>query len=227
LIGKECGTNNNWWYSWDYVSGGARVHFASINTEVYYVYVDEFPPPDLTPQMIAQYKWLDQDLEQARENGADWIVVYGHRPMYCSNVDGTDCTYDAEVLRRGVNGTTQWGLEEILGRHKVDIYLCGHEHSYERTFPVYQGVWEKQLNHTFINPESPTHIISGSAGCQEDYDYFDDVFYGPWSVLRSASYGYGHLRVYNSSHLYWDQLLSEGQAGLDYLWIIKDAALRV
>ncbi len=32
-------------------------------------------------------------------------------------------------------------------------------------------------------------IFAGAAGCDEDLDYYDHVFYGPWSALRSASYG--------------------------------------
>jgi hypothetical protein len=44
---------------------------------------------------------------------------------------------------------------------------------------------------------------------------------GPWSVVRSSTYGYGHLTVYNSTHLYWEQLLDEGRGGKDPLWIIK------
>jgi len=216
------GSTNNWFYSWEYMSGGAKVHFASINTEVYYVYVDQYPPPDLVPQMKAQYEWLQQDLLTAKQNGADWLIVYGHRPMYCSNVDGTDCTYDAEVLRHGYNGTTDYGLEEVIKKAGVDLYISGHEHSYERTFPVYQGLIDVQANNTYTNPKYPAHIITGSAGCQENYDTFDYVFYGPWSVLRSSSWGYGHLKVYNSTHLYWDQALDEGRSGWDTLWVIKD-----
>ena len=44
----------------------------------------------------------------------------------------------------------------------------------------------------------------------------------PWSVVRSATYGYGHLVVHNRTHLQWDQLLDEGRGGTDQLWIIKD-----
>ena len=47
-----------------------------------------------------------------------------------------------------------------------------------------------------------------------------------WSPLwprmhHSASYGFGHLIIHNTSHLYWEQLLNEGQGGKDTLWIVK------
>lgn len=65
------------------------------------------------------------------------------------------------------------------------------------------------------------HIVTGAAGCPENLDYFAPVQQHPWSVVRSSTYGFGHLIVYNSTHLYWEQLLSEGAGGKDPLWIIK------
>lgn len=73
----------------------------------------------------------------------------------------------------------------------------------------------------YVDPLYPTHIISGAGGCREYYDYYDEVFYGAWSVLRSSTYGYGHLTVHNATHLYWEQLLDEGHGGKDTLWIVK------
>ena len=111
------------------MSGGACVHFAAINTEMYYDYVDEETPPDYSSQRAAQYAWLDHDLAKARAN-CDWVIVYGHRPMYCSDVDSLgDCTSDAQVLREGYKG--QFGMDDIIARHHVDIYFTAHEHSYE------------------------------------------------------------------------------------------------
>lgn len=216
-LGQASGSGNNWWFSWEYLSGGAKVHFVAINTEMYYDYVDEFTPPDYSEQRKAQYEWLDQDLAKGRQE-ADWLIVYGHRPMYCSDVDSLgDCTSDAQVLREGYKG--QYGMDSIIAKHNVDIYFTAHEHSYERIFPVYNGKVDKQHNHTHVNPKYPVHIVSGSAGCQEGLEWFDDVFIPSWSVVRSGTYGYGHLIVHNATHLYWEQLLDEGKLGKDHLWI--------
>ena len=52
-----------------------------------------------------QYKWLLNDLQEANtpKNRASrpWIIAYGHRPMYCSNVDVFGCLMDAPKLRKG------------------------------------------------------------------------------------------------------------------------------
>ena len=219
------------WFSWEYKSGGALVHVVAINTEMYYDYVIEgVTPPDYSEQRKAQYQWLDMDLAAARKN-ADWVIVYGHRPMYCSDVDSLgDCTSDAQVLREGYvyNSSTpaQWGMDDLIARHNVDMYFTAHEHSYERIFPVWQGHIDVQQNHTHHNPRYPVHIVTGSAGCQEYLEWFDDVFVPAWSVVRSPTYGYGHLIVHNETHLYWDQLLDEGRGGRDWLWIERDATRR-
>ena len=48
------------------------------------------------------------------------------------------------------------------------------------------------------------------------------VWWPLWPRMHhSASYGFGHLIIHNSSHLYWEQLLNEGQGGKDTLWIVK------
>ena len=212
------------WFSWEYLSGGARVHFVAINSEMYFDYVDENPAPDYSAQRAAQYAWLDADLAKARAS-ADWVIVYGHRPMYCSDVDSLgDCTSDAQVLREGYKGA--FGMDAIIAKHHVDLYFGAHEHSYERIFPVYAGRMDPQQNHTHRNPLYPVHIITGSAGCSEGLEWFDDVFVPSWSVVRSGTYGYGHLRVHNATHLYWEQLLDEGKQGLDTLWIVHDSSRR-
>jgi hypothetical protein len=219
VLGKNSGSNNNWYFSWEYVSGGALVHMAAISTEIYYVYVDNEQPPDFSIQRQQQYEWLQKDLASAKSRGASWLIVYGHRPMYCSNIDDPpSCWNDTDKLKNGLNDT--FGLEEILHDFDVDIYLSGHQHSYERTFPVYQEGSEQQDNHTYVSPSLPIHIITGNAGNQEDLDWFGDM-YAPWSAVRSATYGYGHLVVYNKTTLYWEQLIAEGAAS-DWLWVVKE-----
>ena len=53
------------------------------------------------------------------------------------------------------------------------------------------------------------------------FDNFDEVFFGPWSAYRSATYGYGRMTIHNATHLHWAQLIDEGHAGTDELWIQK------
>ncbi len=53
----------------------------------------------------AQHDWLVQDLTYAtapkNRSVRPWIIAYGHRPMYCSNLDNDDCTTSKSVIREG------------------------------------------------------------------------------------------------------------------------------
>jgi len=51
----------------------------------------------------SQQDWIEADLSAANNNRhiTPWIVAYGHRPMYCSNDDGDDCTKNTSLVRLG------------------------------------------------------------------------------------------------------------------------------
>ncbi|MEA5480642.1 metallophosphoesterase [Pseudanabaena galeata UHCC 0370] len=68
----------------------------------------------------AQLAWLDQQLAQST---APWKIVYGHHPLYSSG-------------RHGSNPELTAKLAPIFAKHKVPLYLCGHDHGYERSIPL-------------------------------------------------------------------------------------------
>ena len=68
----------------------------------------------------AQLTWLDQQLAQST---APWKIVYGHHPLYSSG-------------RHGNNPELTAKLAPIFAKHKVPLYLCGHDHGYERSIPL-------------------------------------------------------------------------------------------
>ena len=73
--------------------------FISFSTEFYY-YVNYG-----MAQIYHQYEWLERVLIEANrpENRAKhpWIITLGHRPMYCSDADGDDCTFHNSLIRTG------------------------------------------------------------------------------------------------------------------------------
>ncbi|CAH0727268.1 unnamed protein product, partial [Brenthis ino] len=192
------GSYESMFYSFDI----GPVHFISISTEFYYFLEYGF-------KMVAnQYEWLKRDLEEATkpENRSKrpWIIIYGHRPMYCGNV-GDDCWNNFLPNRVGLP-VFGCGLEPLLRQYGVDAVVWAHEHSYERSWPLYDlRVYNGSLEHPYVNPGAPVHIITGSAGCQEGTDNFNP--HPPaWSAFRSADYGYSRLEAHNHTHLYIEQV---------------------
>lgn len=195
------------------------VHFISISTEVYYFL--NYGLKSLT----MQYQWLEKDLKRAVENRSErpWIIVFGHRPMYCSNHNEADCNNHETILRVGLPLIHFFGLEDLFYKSGVDVLIWAHEHSYERLWPLYNyKVFNGSLQEPYRNPGAPVHIITGSAGCKEGRTEF--LGNRPqWSAFNSTDYGYTKLKAHNATHLYFEQVSvdKKGQV-IDSFWIIKD-----
>jgi phosphodiesterase/alkaline phosphatase D-like protein len=63
------------------------VHFIMISTE-----------HDLIPYS-RQYEWLQQDLKNINRSKTPWVILGGHRPMYCSQVDPGNSTFSLVKTR--------------------------------------------------------------------------------------------------------------------------------
>lgn len=188
--GVDDGQMNNFYYSFN----AGPVHFVGFSTEFYY-----FVKYSGLPALHAQYEWLKEDLafasspEQRRLR--PWIVVFGHRPMYCSSRDNDDCTKETNILRKGFLGA--YALEKLFYEFGVDVELYSHEHQYERFLPIYDG---KVYNGTdddlnpYYNPLAPVHLISGSAGCQERIDPFEGHS-ATGSIKQIADYGFTRIKA--------------------------------
>ncbi len=137
----------------------------------------------------------------------------------CSNTDD-DC------IKPGSGGATiQPYVEKLFYDQGVDIEMWAHEHSYERTWPVYNFT---VTQYNYINPKAPVHLISGAAGCNEDSGLCENPILhskGDWSAYRTFGYfhpySYGHLRPYNNSAMYWDQIRSTDMHRYDQIDIIQ------
>jgi 3',5'-cyclic AMP phosphodiesterase CpdA len=74
----------------------------------------------------AQTTWLERTLAAARADAAiDWIIVQMHQDATSSSATGNGSDL----------GIRQAWLP-LFDRYQVDLVLCGHDHDYERSFPV-------------------------------------------------------------------------------------------
>ncbi|GFS24975.1 purple acid phosphatase [Elysia marginata] len=194
-------TEESLWYS---INIG-HAHFISINTE------------SLNQDSalgMKQLDWLRQDLLEANMHREfqPWIVVMGHKPMYCTkSVMEQICDKDFSALRDT--------LEDLFYEFGVDIYFSGHKHCYERSWPLYQG---KVFQNDYINPMAPVYVIIGSMG----YEYLiDKQRSDPHWLAFASSDGtkelFGRLIIHNSTSLFWSVHAAFTNEEVDKLWIIQ------
>lgn len=213
------GNSENLFYSFDL----GPAHFISIDSEAYY-YLNYGKSP-----LINQFDWLVKDLKEANQpenrKKRPWIIVYGHKPMYCSNVWKDDCAFKAAKVRVGLpeKNWYEYGLEELFYKAGVDLELWGHQHAYERLWPVYDyKVKNGSTQYPNTNPKAPVHITIGTAGSKYDITPFKDPR-PDWSAARLTDYGYSILEIRNQTHLHFQQIsVDKGGEVIDDAWIIKD-----
>ena len=164
------GDSENMFYSFNV----GPVHFISVSTEYYYFLNYGFK------MLVKQYNWLVADLEEAAkpENRAKqpWIVLVGHRPMYCTTKDKDDCSKRTTFTRVGLPPHGLFGMEELLMRFNVDLAIWAHEHDYERFWPMYDyKVLNGSLEQPYVNPRGPVQLITGSA-VRHLFDILHEMF---------------------------------------------------
>ncbi len=107
----------------------------------------------------AQLPWLEKELSRSN---APWKIVYGHHPIYSS----------------GVYGNTQAFIENLsplFKKYGVQLYINGHEHSYERTRPI----------------DGTTYLITGNGGA-----HLRPVGRSPWTEYSVSRYGFTAFEVF-------------------------------
>tara|TARA_B100001750_G_scaffold227878_1_gene221893 strand:- start:1936 stop:3261 length:1326 start_codon:yes stop_codon:yes gene_type:complete len=135
---------------------------------------------DYTPSST-QYSWLEQDLASVNREETPFVVVYGHKPMYSSN-----SYHGSEVELRTA-------LEELYVNQGVDLVIAGHDHFYERTWPVSSElVVNTGIDNLFSRGHAPIHLVIGIAG-RSAYEELDEP-QPEWSAYReNSSYGWTRL----------------------------------
>ncbi|XP_075545962.1 acid phosphatase type 7-like [Dermacentor variabilis] len=213
----KSGNFNNFFYSFDI----GPAHIISYSTEFYFFLKFGWH------QVPQQYDWLEKDLQEANlpENRAKrpWIITMSHRPMYCSNVRFRDCNSNTSIARKGFPLTKMYGLEKLFFKYGVDLHFTGHQHSYERLWPVYDGVvYNGTSTDPYVNPRAPVHVVTGAAGNSEFLSPFvpDPK---PWSAMRISDYGFTKLHLINRTHIQLQQISTrEKPRVVDAVHIVKD-----
>jgi predicted phosphodiesterase len=90
-----------------------------------------------------QYKWLDSELA---DSDAKWKFVYHHHPAWSSAFNDYGRTTGA-ARETTANVRHLFALYE---KHHVDVVFNGHQHFYERTWPIRAGQVDRQNGVVYI-----------------------------------------------------------------------------
>jgi hypothetical protein len=209
--------NSSYYYSLNI----GRAHMIALSTEIFFY--------DKKPQIDRMMKWLEEDLITANQhrNEVPWIIAMAHKPLYC----GIDTRYDINEKFFSNNDDcltqtfiTRKYLEEILYKYKIDLFIGAHVHDYERHAAIYMNMTfpsEIDTPNSHHNPRAPIHIIEGIAGNRQLREPLTETPHD-WVRFMSLDYGYGVLKVLNTTHMYWEQINSETEEVIDTLMISKD-----
>ncbi|KAK3102068.1 hypothetical protein FSP39_008520, partial [Pinctada imbricata] len=190
------------WYSLDI----GKAHFVCLSTEVFF---------SDTKNIYTEMDWLVKDLENANANRKKipWIIVMTHRPLYCSAEDkNEDCTSANSIVRKH--------FEDMFYFYGVDLVISGHQHLYERTYPLYKS---HALAYNYLDPKGPVHLIIGTMGNPYITEY-GSKSRGAWSSVvlsEKEREMYGHLIIHNSTHLNWEVRSAHDNDVNDGMWMIQ------
>ncbi len=133
----------NQYYSFDY----ENAHFLVLSTELI--------------SSTSQFNFAEDDLQSASsDSGTDWIFVFMHKPMYTSPTN------------HGPNAEMRDRYHPLFERYDVDIVLYGHNHNYERSYPIrYDDVGNPATpivttteTQTYTNPDGIIFATVGTGG---------------------------------------------------------------
>jgi hypothetical protein len=140
LDGREYGKENApFYYEQFALPGNERWYSLDFGPDLHVVCLDSEVPPDEFP---TQASWLESDLAAT---DAEWIVVAFHRPPYSSGDHGND----EDVQEHWV---------PIFEDYGVDLVFSGHDHNYERSYPIKDGVRASSTE------EGVTYVANGAWG---------------------------------------------------------------
>ncbi len=105
-----------------------------------------------------QLAWLEQELSRSN---APWKVVFGHHPIYTSGL-------------YGVNRAFVHTLTPLFQKYRVQLYINGHDHDYERTRPI----------------DGTTYLICGAGAATRP------VFRSEWTVHSASQLSFAAFEVY-------------------------------
>ena len=212
-------------------SSGAGGRYYSVNVGLAHLVVLDFnvyynTEPDAI--RTAQLAWLDADLSAVDRSVTPWVLVTAHMPVFCSSItlDGIfsdeDARYRVDVMGedpmavaarapyKGCTGTgvdnveaTRKDVEPLFVKYGVDMFLCGHEHNSEISYPTRNGV---PTAYNYDSPAATVYVVEGAGGAPT-LDLFGGA--APFTRRQDSSWGFGRVTIINASTLVYERVQND------------------
>lgn len=196
--------NNERWYSLNY----SNMHIIILSTSLD-SYSKNTASLDSYLKMSAQYAWFVNDLKAAANDTMHpWKIISFHDPPY--NTGGHNGDSDVQRL-----------LSPLISQYKVDLVFNGHNHYYERTYPLKGGganptVVNTNL-HYYKNPDGVIYVTTGSCGAP-----LYDVGSAYFLAVAVKKYHFAKISVFTNNSLHMETFLDDGTTLIDDFWIEKN-----
>ena len=112
-----------------------------------------------------------------------WIIVFTHFPFYNSG-----SVYGSDIIQRSV-------LVPIFEEFGVDIVFSGHEHVYERTYPIRSEIVTDADPGSYKDSQGIIFVVTGGGG-RDLYSFSSEI--PAWSAYREAIHNYVKVSVSES-----------------------------
>src|SRR6266516_3101190 len=109
----------------------------------------------------AMYHWLERDLNA---NANQWLLAYWHHPPYSDGSHKSDLDPTQIALRQN--------FVPLLEAHGADLVLCGHSHSYERSYLLHG-------HYGFSTNLQPSMILNKGSGREDQGGAYLKLGSGP------------------------------------------------
>lgn len=96
-----------------------------------------------------QMAWMKEDIQAARDNGASWIILVYHKPIFSRSYHSLQ---DTDV--QNVRDEFMKQIDEL----DVDIALQGHDHVNSRTYPLNYVPSEENFSNGVIDEEAIANV---------------------------------------------------------------------
>lgn len=157
------GSFSEYWYSWNY----GQIHFVSVSSE--------------HAHNISQQQWVADDLRSAslHRDKTPWFVMFGHHSIYTSN------------QRHGNQTELRKWLDPLLLTYDVDIAFWGHDHAYERSYPITNSA---VVQTDYEDPKAPIHVTCGASGWDLHDCWQPDVAFSAFHTAHTWGYCTLHVK---------------------------------